>query len=180
MLKKVEDVRNTSQLRASAVRGLKGSISSKFTDMEGLVPALFPADVPVMESKLKAPHNNISLLTVSSTILFIQTPEFVIPHLRILHQYPFLLKKMQVDKGAIRHVLSGANIMCKGLTSPGGLMVLAEEGEIVSIIGEGKSIIMAVGIMRKSSTQITAENNGIGIENLHYLGDGIWKMKPGQ
>ena len=27
---------------------------------------------------------------------------------------------MQCDKGAIKHVLGGADIMCPGLTSPGG------------------------------------------------------------
>lgn len=30
------------------------------------------------------------------------------------------MKKLQVDRGAIRFVLAGANIMCPGLTSPGG------------------------------------------------------------
>ena len=32
---------------------------------------------------------------------------------------PFLLPHMQVDKGAIKFILSGANVMCPGLTSPG-------------------------------------------------------------
>ena len=180
MLKKVEDVRNTSQLRGSAVRGLKTSIATKFTDMELIVPTLFPADIPVMESKLKAPHNDISLITVNSIILFIQNSECIFPHLRILHQYPHLLKTMTVDKGAIRHVISGANIMCKGLTSPGGLMNEAEAGEVVSILGEGKTHILAVGILRKSTSQIKSENAGIGIETLHFLGDGFWRMHLGQ
>lgn len=29
---------------------------------------------------------------------------------------------MQVDKGAIKFILSGANIMCRGFTSAGGLI----------------------------------------------------------
>ena len=33
-----------------------------------------------------------------------------------------MLPKLQVDKGAIKFVLSGANIMCPGLTSPGARM----------------------------------------------------------
>ena len=33
-----------------------------------------------------------------------------------------ILPQLQVDKGAIRFVLSGANIMCPGLTSPGAKM----------------------------------------------------------
>lgn len=32
------------------------------------------------------------------------------------------MKKLQVDRGAIRFVLAGANIMCPGLTSPGGAL----------------------------------------------------------
>lgn len=32
------------------------------------------------------------------------------------------MKKLQVDRGAIKFVLAGANIMCPGLTSPGGAL----------------------------------------------------------
>lgn len=35
---------------------------------------------------------------------------------------PNIMKKLQVDRGAIKFVLSGANIMCPGLTSPGGAL----------------------------------------------------------
>ena len=35
---------------------------------------------------------------------------------------PNLLPRLQVDKGAIKFILSGANIMVPGLTSPGARM----------------------------------------------------------
>ena len=35
---------------------------------------------------------------------------------------PTILPRVQVDKGAIRFLLSGANVMCPGLTSPGARM----------------------------------------------------------
>lgn len=38
---------------------------------------------------------------------------------------------MQVDKGAIRFVLSGANIMCPGLTSPGAKMTNVPKDSVV-------------------------------------------------
>ena len=41
------------------------------------------------------------------------------PTLRLLHQYPDMMKKLRADVGAIKFVLSGAHIMCPGLTSPG-------------------------------------------------------------
>ena len=44
---------------------------------------------------------------------------------------PFILTPQQVDKGAIRFVLSGANIMCPGLTSPGAILTDAEEEAVV-------------------------------------------------
>ncbi len=44
---------------------------------------------------------------------------------------PFMLPRMQVDKGAIKFVLSGANIMCPGLTSPGAKMTRVPKGTVV-------------------------------------------------
>lgn len=44
---------------------------------------------------------------------------------------PFFLPMQQVDKGAIRFVLSGANIMCPGLTSPGAQMTEVPKDTVV-------------------------------------------------
>lgn len=35
---------------------------------------------------------------------------------------PGIMKKFRVDRGAIKFVLAGANIMCPGLTSAGGAL----------------------------------------------------------
>lgn len=42
---------------------------------------------------------------------------------------PNIMKKLQVDRGAIKFVLAGANIMCPGLTSPGGALDDGVEAE---------------------------------------------------
>ena len=44
---------------------------------------------------------------------------------------PFMLPHQQVDSGAIKFILSGANIMCPGLTSPGAKLNPAEANTIV-------------------------------------------------
>ncbi len=44
---------------------------------------------------------------------------------------PFILPHQQVDKGAIKFVLSGANIMCPGLTSPGAKLYPAGVDTVV-------------------------------------------------
>lgn len=44
---------------------------------------------------------------------------------------PSMMPKMQVDRGAIGFVLRGSNIMCPGLTSPGGRMENVQPGAVV-------------------------------------------------
>lgn len=56
-----------------------------------------------------------------------------------------MLPKMQVDSGALKFVLRGSNIMCPGLTSPGGRMEEVEAGVIVQIIIENRENACAVG-----------------------------------
>jgi PUA domain protein len=60
----------------------------------------------------------------------------------------------QVDKGAIKFVLSGANIMCPGLTSPGGKMTPCEKNQIVVITAEGKHHALAIGQTKLSTNEM--------------------------
>ncbi len=63
-----------------------------------------------------------------------------------------MMTKLQVDKGAIKFVLSGANIMCPGLTSPGAKMETdVGEGQCVAITAEGKEHATAIGITKMST-----------------------------
>lgn len=82
-----------------------------------------------------------------------------------------------MDKGAIKFVLSGANIMCPGLTHPNATMTKADKGTVVAIMAEGKEHALAVGICAMSTEDIASKNKGIGVENYHYLNDGLWNMK---
>jgi PUA domain protein len=70
-----------------------------------------------------------------------------------------IFPKIQVDKGAIRHILSGSHIMCPGLTSEGALIILritfeggkliegGEEGQFALVMAEGKTHALAIGRM---------------------------------
>ena len=98
------------------------------------------------------------------------------PTLRLLHRYPDMMPKLRADVGAIKFVLSGAHIMCPGLTSPGATIhddVGADAP--VAIYAEGKEHAMAVGLTKLSTADIKAVNKGVGVENIHYLNDGLWK-----
>ena len=100
------------------------------------------------------------------------------PTLKLLHQFPTMMNRMQVDKGAIRFVLGGANIMCPGFTSPGGsLPVSLDVDEPVAIYAEGKEHAMAIGITKMSTSDISTINKGIAVETVHYLMDGLWQVE---
>jgi predicted RNA-binding protein (TIGR00451 family) len=49
------------------------------------------------------------------------------------------------------------------------------EGAPVAIYGENKEHAMAVGVTKMSTKAMREFNKGIGIDNLHYLNDGLWK-----
>eukprot|EP00483_Globobulimina_turgida_P013249 UN13273 len=99
-----------------------------------------------------------------------------VPTLRMLHQYPDMLPKYQVDEGAIRFVLKGSDIFCVGLTSPGGRMVDVEENTIVAIFAENKQYACAIGLTTRSTQDIRTINKDVGVKTVHYLNDGFWKL----
>ncbi|KNZ54481.1 hypothetical protein VP01_2936g2 [Puccinia sorghi] len=90
---------------------------------------------------------------------------------------PKLLPQVQVDRGAIKYVLSGANIMCPGLTSPGARLPddLAPHTP-VAVHAEGKLLPCAIGLSQKSAADIRQQNKGVGLDNLHWLGDDLWLL----
>jgi len=68
-----------------------------------------------------------------------------------------MMQKMQVDKGAIRFILGGANIMCPGFTSPGGIIPegLLPEIPVVScccILNFNCLLIYSVNIITRQYT----------------------------
>lgn len=97
------------------------------------------------------------------------------PTLTLIHRYPDILPTVQVDRGAIKHVLGSANIMCPGLTSKGAKMDTdLGEGAIVCVMAEGKQHALAVGELKMSTADIKAVNKGVGVENIHHLNDALW------
>lgn len=68
--------------------------------------------------------------------------------------------------------------MCPGLTSPGAQMTEVPKDTVVAIMAEGKEHALAIGRTTLSTEDITKINKGVGVENCHYLNDGLWQMKP--
>eukprot|EP01094_Clydonella_sp_ATCC50884_P006658 TRINITY_DN15870_c0_g1_i1.p1 TRINITY_DN15870_c0_g1~~TRINITY_DN15870_c0_g1_i1.p1 ORF type:complete len:192 (+),score=56.04 TRINITY_DN15870_c0_g1_i1:32-577(+) len=166
-----------SRVKASVARAIRSQLVEQYPMMEGVFEELIPKKAPVMVAKCQ---HHVSLVVCGGEVLFFQErngPFF--PTLRLLHQYPQMLPTVQVDKGAIKHIFKGANIMCPGLTSPGARMETPLEAEtIVAVHAEGKELPLCIGMTKMSTDEIKKVNAGIGVELCHYLGDGLWKLHP--
>lgn len=70
--------------------------------------------------------------------------------------------------------------MCPGLTSPGARLPPdgegIEAGKVVAVMAEGKENACMVGLLKMSTDDIRKVNKGVGVETVHYLGDGLWRL----
>lgn len=83
-----------------------------------------------------------------------------------------LLPSVVVDMGAIPYVCNGADVMAPGIKE----MMVFEEGDIVVVRDITHRKALAVGRALKSSAEIEASRKGRVIQNLHYVGDKLWKL----
>lgn len=99
----------------------------------------------------------------------------IYPELHVVHEFPWMMPSLRVDKGAIKFVFSGANIMCPGLTSSGAtLHDDVEAGSPVAVYAEGKEHALAVGLAAMSTSDIRQKGQGVAVEMIHHLSDGLW------
>eukprot|EP00039_Didymoeca_costata_P015959 m.278626 g.278626 ORF g.278626 m.278626 type:complete len:186 (+) comp16316_c1_seq6:195-752(+) len=171
-----EQVSASTQVKSSVARGIKGKIMEQMPESEPIMDVIMPKKSPFYEIKCK---DHIKIYACNGELLFFQHRDGPFyPTLKLLHKYPFMMTRQQVDKGAIKFVLSGANIMCPGLTSAGGKLTDAEAHSPCGVFAEGKEHALAVGVTKMSTNDITTVNKGIGIELVHYMNDGLWLMDP--
>jgi PUA domain protein len=172
-----EHVSGVNNVKSSVQKGIRARLLEQFPHMEEYLEQVVPKKEPMRIAKCTE-HIEVIVNKEGEALFFRQRDGPFYPHLRLLHKYPFMMPHMQVDRGAIKFILSGANIMCPGLTSPGARMTKLEAETPVAVMAEDKKNALAVGLTKMSSEQILATNKGIGIETIHYLNDGLWHMKP--
>lgn len=150
----------------------------QFPKLEDVIDEIIPKKSQLVQIKCA---NKISLYAVGNEVLFIQHfDDDLVPSLRLVHKYPETFPSVRVDRGAIKFILGGANIMCPGLTSKGATLPDApgyDKGSIVAIYAEGKEHALAVGELVMSTEEIKSVNKGIGVNLINYLGDGLWVNK---
>ena len=180
------DVSTSTQVKSSIARALKAQIVENHPAItEDQLHELLPKKSPLVQYKV-GPHLKLYCRQVARAgqddedednqrgpsdepVLFQHRDGPILPCLKLVHQYPTIhFQSVTVDKGAIPYLLGGANVMCPGLTNPGGEMPAdgqgvdangfdkpgLEKGAGVVIFAEGKEYAIAVGVMSMSSADV--------------------------
>ncbi|MEM3713329.1 MAG: DUF1947 domain-containing protein [Nitrososphaeria archaeon] len=95
------------------------------------------------------------------------------PTISVLNEICDDLPKVFVDKGALPHIINGADVMIPGIVKIEGNF---NEGEIVQILEINYNKIIAIGKALISSHTIHTLKNGKAFKNIHYVGDKLWEI----
>jgi len=115
---------------------------------------------------------NLTLYVVNGEINFFEYESWILPTLKLL-QKELLLKKVVVDMGAVKFVVSGADIMRPGIVEIDS-SIFKDEFVVVVDVNNGKAL--AIGIALFSGSEISGKGSGKVIKNIHYVGDDLWNL----
>lgn len=96
----------------------------------------------------------------------------LIPTLKLLSEKR-LLKTIVVDMGAVKFIVSGADVMRPGI-------IEIEEGikkdEIIVVVDVNNKKLLAVCIALFDYEEMSKMTTGKVLKNIHYVGDELWKL----
>jgi predicted RNA-binding protein (TIGR00451 family) len=82
------------------------------------------------------------------------------------------LSSVYVDKGALKFLVSGADVMRPGIRK----MDKFGKDAAVVVRSEDNNIAICIGIALFSSDEINAMGKGKAIKNIHHMGDAVWNL----
>ncbi|MBI2668226.1 DUF1947 domain-containing protein [Candidatus Woesearchaeota archaeon] len=110
-------------------------------------------------------------LIINNEISFFRYEERWVPTLKYLAAHP-ILKRITIDMGAIRFIVSGADVMRPGITE---IQEGIQRDDIVVVVDQTHQKPIAVGIASFNFEEMKVMKTGKVIKNIHYVGDEVWK-----
>ena len=172
---KIENI-SKQGMKSSQEKAFRKQLIESIPKIEEIIDQIWTKKVEIQTGKTE----NFKIFFLNNEPCFLQAKEGpIIPHLKLLHKYPFLLPTCQVDEGGIKHLISGADVMIPGMTSKGGRLPDQKDipHNIVAVLCEGLENAMAIGQMQMSVDEMKSKGKGVGIKVYTYLGDDNWNIK---
>lgn len=124
------------------------------------------------KANLEYHSNEQRLLVLDGEAVFFYVGEFLVPTLKLIQKNNFM-KKITVDMGAVKFVVSGADIMRPGVIAVDDSI---NKGDFIAIIDQKNQMPIAIGQTLFDCHEMRAKESGKVIKNLHYVGDILWKF----
>ncbi len=127
-------------------------------------------DVAILEEDILKINNKTAFFYYNIS----NTTKIIIPTLKNILEDKILyekIKKVTVDMGAVKFVVSGADIMRPGIINfDDGIA----KDEVVLVVDVTHKKPLAVGIMMFYGEEAKAIQSGKVVKNVHWVGDKIW------
>jgi len=119
-------------------------------------------------------EREFKVILVNKISAFFYYDEKIIPTLKFLQNHPTILKQVVVDMGAVKFMVSGADVMRSGIVE---IAPEISKDDFVVIVDVNNKKPLAVGIALYSSEEMKEIKTGKVIRNIHFVGDELWKLQ---
>lgn len=103
-------------------------------------------------------------------LLFLEDKPFL--SLYGINKYKPERRYATVDRGAVKFVVSGANVMAPGIIDADRDI---KKGDIVWVRNE-EGTALALGYALMDGEEMVTGNKGKAIESVHHIGDELWEL----
>jgi len=156
-------------IKSSEIKILKDEILKHYD--QKFIESIFPKKARIEVIQTDAGD---TLYAVNKVLKLWQSKEGYIPVLTLLLNKQVEMKKVVVDKGAIRFVTNAADIMRPGVTK---IDPTIKKGDIVVIVDENHDRALAIGKSMLDAKQMEDTSSGKVVKNLHTIQDDVWKFE---
>jgi PUA domain protein len=158
-------VKSRVQLRKNAKNKMLKDLVSTFGDM------MAGLEDKVLE---KITLDEYSLILVDGKPLLFEIEGQLFPTVRGALEMELNRRIVTVDKGAVRFVSNGADIMAPGIVEADSDI---KEGDLVIIIEEAHRKALAIGKALMSGPHMVEADSGKAIKSITHVGDNLWNME---
>jgi PUA domain protein len=156
-------------IQKSQIRELQDDLLKQYD--EKFVAQIFPKKARI---ELIQTDAGDTLYAVNNVLKLWKSKDGYIPVLKLLLNKQVDLKKIVVDKGAIRFVTNAADVMRPGITH---IEPSIKKGNIVVIVDENHDRALAIGKAMFDAKEMEDKNSGKVVKNLHTIQDNVWKFE---
>ncbi len=158
-------------IKSTEIKKLKADILKKYD--EKFINQIFPK-----KGVVEVIHTEAGdiLYAINHKLTLWKSKEGYLPVLTLLldKKNKVDLKTVVVDKGAIRFVANGADIMRPGVTK---IDPSIKQDDIVRIADETHDRTLAVGKALYNAQEMEVKKSGPVVKNLHTIQDSIWQFE---